>query len=153
MEVPSRSALMAICLNISERLWVASAVKLEECFEKNSLLASLTRSESWLNASVQLGLSALYQGGTSHLLELGGLSRVTFRVVLPRDILSTGSGEGCHLLGLGDCLGTGVGGVAEVGCSSTGEVLYSRAGRDNGGVCPNDLSLQVPHDVAMLPLE
>ena len=71
MEVPSRSALMAICLNISERSWVPSVVKLEECFERNSLLASLTRLESWLNALVQFGLSALYQGGTSHLLELG----------------------------------------------------------------------------------
>ena len=40
-----------------------SAVKLEECFEKKSLLASLTRSESWLNTSAQLSLSALYQGG------------------------------------------------------------------------------------------
>ena len=103
MEVPSRSVLMAICLNTSERLWVPSVVKLEECFEKNSLLASLTRSESRLNASVQLGLSALYQRGTSHLLELGGLPRITFRVVPPRGILSIGSGEGCHLLGLGNC--------------------------------------------------
>ena len=84
MEVPSRSALVAICLNISERLQVPSAVKLEECFEKNSLLASLTRSESWLNASAQLSLSALYQGGTSCLLELGGLPGVAFRVVPPR---------------------------------------------------------------------
>ena len=127
MEVPSRSALAAICLNICERSWVPSVVKLEECFKKNSLLASLTRSESQLNASAWLGLSALYQGGTSCLLELGGLPRVTFRVVPPRDILSTGSGEGCHLLGLGDCLGAGVGETVEVGCSSTGEVLCGGA--------------------------
>ena len=42
-------------------------------------------------------------------------------MVLPIGILSTGSGEGCHLLGLRDCFGTGVGGAAEVGCSSTGK--------------------------------
>ena len=72
MEVPSRSVLMAICLNISERLQVPSVLKLQECFKKNSLLTSLTRSESQLSASVQLGLSALYQGGISCCLELGG---------------------------------------------------------------------------------
>ena len=102
MEVPSRSALAAICLNISERSQVPSVVKLEECFEKNSLLASFVRSESWLNASAQLGLSALCQGGISHLLELGGPPGVAFKVVSPRGILSTGSSEGCCLLGLGD---------------------------------------------------
>ena len=139
MEVPSRSVLMAICLNISERSGVPSAVKLEECFKKNSLLASLPRSESQLNASAQLGLSALYQGGTSHLLELVGLPRVTFGVVLLRGILSTGSGEGCHLLGLGDCLGAGVGGAVEVGCSSTGEVLCGRVSGGNRGVCSNEM--------------
>ena len=66
-------------------------------------------SESWLNASVWLGLSVLNQGGTSCLLELRGPPRVAFRVVLPIGALSTGSGEGCHLLGLGDSFGTGVG--------------------------------------------
>ena len=82
-------------------------MKLWECFEKNSSLASFTRSESQPNASVWLGLSALFQGRISHHLELGSPSKVTFDVVLPRGVLSTGSGEGCHLLGLGDCLGTG----------------------------------------------
>ena len=139
MEVPSRSALVAIYLNISERLQVPSVVKWEEFFEKISLLGSLTRSESQLNTSAWLSLSALYQGGTSHLLELGGPTGVTFKVVLPRGILSTVSGEGCHLLGLGDCLGTGVGGEAEVSCSSTGEVLCSRVSGGNGGVCPSKM--------------
>ena len=50
----------------------------------------------------------------------GGPSEVVFDVVPPRGVVSTGSGEGGHLFGLGDCLGTGVGGAAEVGCSSTG---------------------------------
>ena len=70
-----------------------------------------------------LGLSALFQGGISCHLELGGPSKVAFNVVPPRGMLSKGSGKGCHLLGLGDCLGTGAGGEAEVGCSSTGEAL------------------------------
>ena len=53
-------------------------------------------------------------------LRAGVLLGVTFGVVPPRGVLSTGSGEGCHLLGLGDCLGTGVGEMAEMGCSSAG---------------------------------
>ena len=75
---------------------------------KNSLLVSFTRSESQPNALAWLGFSALPQGRISHHLELGGPARVAFEVVLPKGMLSTGSGEGCHLLGLGDCLGTGV---------------------------------------------
>ena len=50
-----------------------------------------------------------------------------------------GSGEGCHLLGLGDCLGTGVGGTAEVGSSSTGEALSDRTNGGDGGVCSNKM--------------
>ena len=69
-------------------------------------------------------------------LELGGPPRVAFKVVPPRGVLSTGSGEGCHLLGLGDCLGSGVGGTTEVGCSSTGEALCNRTNGGDGGVCP-----------------
>ena len=41
------------------------------------------------------------------LLGAGGPSEVAFDVVLPIGMLSTGSGEGCCPLGLGDCLGTG----------------------------------------------
>ena len=41
------------------------------------------------------------------LLGAGGPPGVAFEVVLPKSMLSTGSGEGCHF-GLGDCLGTGV---------------------------------------------
>ena len=72
---------------------------------------------------MQLGLSTLFQGGISCHLELGGPSKVIFNVVPPRGMLSTGSGDECCLLGLGDCLDSGAGGVAEVGCSSTGEAL------------------------------
>ena len=50
MEVPSRLALAASHLNVPERLQLPSVVKLYECFEKSSLLASFTMSESWLNA-------------------------------------------------------------------------------------------------------
>ena len=135
MEVPSRSVLTAICLNISERSWVPSVVKLEECFKKNSLLASLTRSESWLNTLAWLGLSALYQGRTSCLLELGVFPESPLEWFCPEAY----SGEGYHLLGLGDCLGAGVGGVAEVSCSSTGEVLCGTASRGDRGVCPNKM--------------
>ena len=86
-----------------------------------------------------VSFSALYQGGTSHLLELGGLPGFALGVVPPRDVLSIGSGEGCCLLGLGDCLGIGVGGAVEVGCSSTVEALCSGASGGNGGVFPNKI--------------
>ena len=62
-------------------------------------------------------MTALHQGGTSCHLDLGGPSEVALDVVLPRGVLSTGSGEGCHLLGLGECSGTSTGGAAEAdGC-------------------------------------
>ena len=96
-------------------------------------------SESQLNALAQLGLSVWNQGWTSCLLELGGPPTFAFEVVLPRGVLSTGSGEGCHLVGQGDCSSTGVGGAAEVSCSPTGEVLCSRVSGGNGGVCPNKI--------------
>ena len=94
-------------------------------------------SESQLNALAWLALSVLNQGGVSHLLGLGDPARVAFGVVLPIGMLSTGSGEGCNLLGLGDCLGTGVGEVAIGGCSSTGGVFCGGTGGGNRGVCPN----------------
>ena len=72
-------------------------------------------------------------------LGAGGPPEVAFEVVPPKGMLSTGSGGGCCLLGLGDCLGTGVGGVAEVGCSSIGEALCNRMNGGDGGVCPNKM--------------
>ena len=129
--------LVARCLNIPERLWLPSKVKSKECLEKYSLLASFTMSEFWLNASVWLGLSVLSQGGISHLLGLEGHPKVAFGVVPSIGVLSMGSGEGCHLLGLGDCLGTGVDELAVVSFSSTGEALCYKMSGGNRGVCPS----------------
>ena len=77
------------------------------------------------------------QCGISHLLGLGGPPEVAFGVTPPIGVLSMGSGEGCHLLGLGDCLGVGVGGMVAVGCSSMGEVFCGKASGGDGGVCPS----------------
>ena len=85
---------------------------------------------SQLNASSQLGLSVVIQCGTSCLFGLGGPPEVAFGVALPIGILSMGSGKGCHLLGLEDCFGTGVGETVVVGCSSMEEVL---CGEMSGG--------------------
>ena len=93
--------------------------------------------ESWLNDSAQLGLSVLNQGGVSHLLGLGGPPRIAFRVTPPIGMLPIGSGKGCHVLGLEDCLGAGVGEAAVVGCSSMGGIFCGRVSGGNGGVCPN----------------
>ena len=114
-----------------------SEVKSKECFEKYSLLASLIISESRLNASAWLGLSVVNQCGISHLLGLGGPPQVAFGVAPPIGMLSTGSGEGCHLLGLGDCSGASEGETVAVSCSSTGEVLSGEISGGNGGVCLN----------------
>ena len=112
-------------------------MKLKECLEKYSLLASLTISESWLNASAWLGLSVVNQCGISCLLGLGSPHEVVFGVAPPIGVLSMGSGKGCHLLGLGDCLGASVGEMVAVGCSSMGEVLCGETSGGNGGVCPS----------------
>ena len=112
-----------------------SEVKSKECLEKYSLLASFTMSESQLNALAQLGLSVVNQCGISQLLGLGHPPKVAFGVAPPIGMLSMGSGKGCHLLCLGDCLGTGEGEMAAVGCSSMGEVLCGDMCGGNRGVC------------------
>ena len=83
-----------------------------------------------------LGLSIVNQCGISHLLGLGGPLKVAFGVAPPIGVLSMGSGKGCHLLGLGDCLGTSEGEMVAVGCPSTGEVLCSETSGGDRGVCP-----------------
>ena len=78
---------------------------------------------SQLNASEWLCLSTLFQGGISCFLELGPLWQANYAldVVLSRGMLSVWSGEGCCLLGLGDCSGAGAGVSARVDGFSTGE--------------------------------
>ena len=128
---------MARCLNILERSQVPSEVKLKECLQKYSLLASLTILESWLNAWAWLGLSVVNQCGISCLLGLGSPPEVAFGVATPIGMLSMGSGKGYHLLGLGGCLGISMGGMVAVGCSSVKEVFCGEASGGNGGVCPS----------------
>ena len=122
MAKPSSLVLLAICLKTSDRSCMSSMVKLGECLLKYSLLASLTRLVSWLNASEQLYLSTLYQDGTSHHLELRGLSKVALDMLLPRGMSSMGSEEGCHLLGLGEHSGASEGGAAGANGCSAGEI-------------------------------
>ena len=63
---------------------MSSVVKLQECFEKNSLLTSFTKSESQPNTLAWLGLSALLQGGISCIAwNWGGSPGVAFEVVPP----------------------------------------------------------------------
>ena len=69
-------------------------------------------------------------------MELGGPSEVALDMVLPRGMLSTGSGEGCHLLGLGDCAGTGAGGAAEADSCSAGESPCDKVNGWDVGACP-----------------
>ena len=129
MAKPRSLALLAICLKTSDKSHMPSMVKLGECFLKYSFLAALTRLASWLNASEQLCFSTLYQGGTSCHLELGGPAVDALDMVPPRGMLSTGSGEGSCLLGLGDCSDAGTGGAAEVdGCLAGKPLVIRRMG-------------------------
>ena len=114
-------------------------MKSKECLEKYSLLASSTIFESWLNALAWLGLSVVNQCGISHLLGLGGPPEVAYGEALPIGMLSMGSGKGCCLLGLGDCLGASEGETVAVVVSypSVGEVLCGETSGGNGGVCPS----------------
>ena len=136
MAEPNNLVLLAICLKTSDRSCMPSMVKLGECFLKYTFLASLTRLVSQLNASEGLHLSTLYQGGTSHCLELGGPSEVFLVVVPPRGMLSTGSGEGCHLLGLGECSGTREEGAAVADGCSIGEAPCDKVNGWDVGACP-----------------
>ena len=83
------------------------------------------------------GLECFEPGRDLSPLGAGGPPRVAFGVVLPISMLSIGSGKGCQLLGLGDCLRAGVGEAAVVGCSSTGEVFCAGMNGGDRGVCPN----------------
>ena len=71
------------------------------------------------------------------LFGAGGPSKVALDVVLPRGMLSTGSGEGCCLLSLGDCLGTGMGKAPGEDCGSAGVVPCDKMNGWDVGVCPN----------------
>ena len=64
---------------------------------------------------------------------------VALDVVPPRGMLSTGSGEGCHLLGLGDCLGTGTGGAAGADGCSTREAPCDKVNWWDMDACPNKM--------------
>ena len=136
MAKPSSLALLAICLKTCDRSCVPSMVKLGECFIKYSFLASLTRLVIQMNAFEQLCLSTLYQDGTSCHLEVGGHSEVALDVVLLRGMPSTGSGKGCHLLGLGACSGTGTGGAAETNGCLVGEAPCDKVNGWDVGACP-----------------
>ena len=95
-----------------------------------------------------VGLKCFEPGRDLLPLGAGGPPKVAFGVVPPIGMLSTGSGKGCHLLGLGDCLGTSVGEMAAVGCSSMGEVLCIRMSGGDRGVCPS----RIWHEAARAPL-
>ena len=96
-------------------------------------------SESWLKASVQLGLSEANQMGVSHLLELDGPSCMAFWEVSSIYVLPHGSGKGCFLSGHVDHLGTDLGEVAADGCSSIRGVLAGGADGGDGGDHPNKM--------------
>ena len=136
MAKPCNLAVLAICLKTSDRSHVPSIVKLGEYLLKYSSLVSLTRLVSQLNASEWLHVSTLYKGGISCCLELGSPSEVALDVVLQRDMSSTGSGEGCHHLGLGECSGTrGVGATGADSCS-IGKAPCDKVNGWVMGACP-----------------
>ena len=97
-----------------------------ECLLKYSSLVSLTGLVSQLNTSKWLHVSTLHKGGISCHFELGSPSGVAVDVVPPKGMSSTGSEEGCHCLGLGECSGTGEEGAAGADSCSVGRLLVRR---------------------------
>ena len=91
---------------------------------------------SQLNTSEQLCVSTLYKGGISCHLELGGTSEVALDVVPPRGMSSTGSGEGCHHLGLGGCSDAGEEEAAGADGCLIGEAPCDKVNGWDVGACP-----------------
>ena len=75
--------------------------KLQEWVGEGCGQASFTRSESWLRASVQLGLGEANQMGVSLLSELYGPSGGAFGEVSSMGMLPHGSGRGATFLAMG----------------------------------------------------
>ena len=107
-----------------------------QCLLKYSSLVSLTRLESWLNVSWQLGVNALNRGVTYHCFQLGGPARFAWDVVPPGGKTSTRSGEGCCHLGLGKGSGAGGERATGVGTCSEGEAPCERLNGRDVGACP-----------------
>ena len=108
------------------------------------LPSPLTRLVSQLNASEWLCVSTLYKGVISCHLELVGPSEVVLDMVLPRGMSSTGSGEGCHHLGLGECSGTGEEGATGADGCSIGKAPCDKLNGWDMGVCPSISDRKVP---------
>ena len=69
-------------------------------------------------------------------MELGGPSGVAWDMVLPRGVSSTGSDEGCHCLGLGECSGAGEVEAAGADGCSVGMAPCERVNGWDVGACP-----------------
>ena len=74
----------------------------------------------------------------------GSPSKVALDMVPPRGMLSTGSGEGCHLLGLVDCSDAGTGGAAGADCCSAGRSLLIRWMVETGVPAPRKCDRKLP---------
>ena len=74
--------------------------------------------------------------------------KAVLHVVLPRSMLSTGSGEGCHLLGLGECSGTGEEGAAGADGCLIGEAPCDKVNGWHVCACP----INIWQEVTCLPL-
>ena len=66
----------------------------------------------------------------------GDPSKVALDVVPPRGMSSTGSGEGCCLLGLGECSGAGEEGATGADSCSIGEAPCDKVNGWDVGACP-----------------
>ena len=69
-------------------------------------------------------------------LGAGGPSRVVLDIVLPRGMLSPGSGEGCCLLDLRECSDTGEEGATWADGCSLGEAPGDKVNGWDVGTCP-----------------
>ena len=138
MEEPSRPVDSIMHLKTPVKSQVFSSLKFSLCLLKYSSLASFTRLESQLNASLWLCDNALCRGSVPHLFELGGPSGVALDEVPPRGETSTGSGEGCCHLGLGEWSGTGEEGAMGAGTCSKEDAPCERLNGWDISTCPSN---------------
>ena len=134
MAEPSRLVVLVIHWKMSVKSQVFSLLKFGQWFLKYSSLVFLTRWESQPNASWQLLINILWRGIISHHFELGGPLGVALDVALLRGVMSIGSGEWCHCLGLGE--GPGVKEEKSPGWAFVGRgMLLGGCWKDEMSVC------------------
>ena len=91
----------------------------------------------WTKCFLVASCQCLVQGYYLSLLQMRGPLGVPLDMVPLGGETSTGSGEGCHHLGLGECSGRGKEGTPGADTCSEGEAPWERPKGWDIGTCPS----------------